>query len=92
MSLNDYKNEVREFLIIMDCFNGNNHQKITWLNEEFELLKKAVNSLERDKIEHQLYDILYLIFEMAADNNFDLDKEWQKGRKRKQEKYLKLKK
>jgi len=92
MSLNDYKNEVREFLIIMDCLNGDNHQKITWLNEEFELLKKAVNSLQRDKIEHQLYDMLYLIFEMAADNNFDLDKEWQKGRKRKQEKYLKLKK
>jgi len=29
---------------------------------------------------------------MAADNNFDLDTEWQKGRKRKQEKYLKSKK
>lgn len=40
MSLNDYKNEVREFLIIMDCLNGDNHQKITWLNEEFELLKR----------------------------------------------------
>ena len=56
---------------------------------EFELLKRAVNDSERDKIEHQLYDMLYLIFEMVADNNFDLDKEWKKGRKRKQEKYLK---
>ena len=92
MSLNEYKNEVREFLIRMDSLNGDNHQKIIWLNEEFELLKKAVSGSERDKIEHQLYDMLYLIFEMAADNNFDLDKEWQKGRKRKQEKYLKLKK
>lgn len=35
MSLNEYKNEVREFLIKMDSLNGDNHQKITWLNEEF---------------------------------------------------------
>lgn len=33
MSLNEYKNEVREFLIKMDSLNRNNHQKITWLNE-----------------------------------------------------------
>ncbi|MGV8983160.1 hypothetical protein [Clostridium sp.] len=92
MSLNEYKNEVIEFLIRMGSLNGDNHQKITWLNEEFELLKTAVNDSERDKIEHQLYDMLYLLFEIAADNNFDLDKEWQKGSKRKQEKYLKSKK
>jgi hypothetical protein len=92
MSLNEYKNEVREFLIRMDSLNGDNHQKITWLNEEFKLLKKAVNNSERDKIEHQLYDILYLVFEMAADNDFDLDKEWKKGKIRKHEKYMKLKK
>ncbi|HHD2752832.1 TPA: hypothetical protein ACOTG0_001627 [Clostridium perfringens] len=48
------------------------------------MLKRAVNDSERDKIEHQLYDMLYLIFEMVADNNFDLDKEWKKVRKRKQ--------
>jgi hypothetical protein len=90
MSLNEYKNEVKEFLIKMNSLNGDNDEKITWLNEEFDLLKKAVNASERDKIEHQLYDILYLVFEMAADNNFDLDKEWEKGRKRKNEKYLKL--
>jgi hypothetical protein len=29
---------------------------------------------------------------MAADNDFDLDKEWQKGKIRKHEKYIKLKK
>lgn len=92
MSLNEYKNEVREFLLSMGSLNGNNHQKITWLCEEFEELKKAVNTLERDKIEHELYDMLYLLFEIAADNDFDLDKEWQAGSKRKQEKYLKLKK
>lgn len=88
MSLNEYKDEVREFLIRMNSLNGDDHQKMTWLYEEFELLKKAVDNSEKEKIEHQLYDILFLIFEMAADNNFDLDKEWERGRKRKQDKYL----
>lgn len=92
MSLNEYKNEVRDFLLRMGSLNGDNHQKTTWLGEEFELLKKAVNASERDKIEHQLYDMLYLLFEIAADNDFNLDKEWQTGSKRKQEKYLKSKK
>lgn len=92
MSLNEYKNEVREFLLRMGSLNGDNSQKVTWLNEEFELLKKAVNASERDKIQHQLYDMLYLLFEMAADNDFDLDTEWKIGNKRKQEKYLKSKK
>lgn len=42
----------------MGSTNGNNSQKITWLNEDFELLKKAVNASERDTIQHQLYDML----------------------------------
>ncbi|MBK1810814.1 hypothetical protein JHL18_09210 [Clostridium sp. YIM B02505] len=92
MSLNKYKNEVRDFLLRMGSLNGDNHQKIAWLSEEFELLKEAVNDSETDEIEHQLYDMLYLLFEIAADNDFDLDKQWQAGNKRKQEKYLKLKK
>lgn len=39
MSLNEYKNEVKEFLIKMNSLNGDNDEKITWLYEEFELLK-----------------------------------------------------
>ena len=38
----------------MDSLSGYNHQKIAWLNEEFELLKRAVNALEREQIEHKL--------------------------------------
>lgn len=88
MSLNEYKNEVKDFLIKMNSLNGDNHQKITWLEEEFELLKDAVNNSDKDRINHQLYDMLYLLFEMAADNDFDLDMEWLAGTKRKQVKYL----
>ena len=61
MSLHEYKNEVREFLIRMGSLNGDNSQKVTWLNEEFELLKKAVNASERDKIQHQL-SICYICY------------------------------
>ena len=88
MSLNHYKNEVKEFLIQMNSLNGDNLQKISWLEEEFDLLKKAVQVSEKDRIEHQIYDMLYLLFEMAADNDFDLDKEWQAGRIRKLKKYI----
>lgn len=42
MSLNLYKNEVRDFLLRMGSLNGDNQEKITWLNEEFDLLKDAV--------------------------------------------------
>lgn len=88
MSLNEYKNEVKDFMIKMNSLNGDNYQKIAWLEEEFELLKNAVNDSNKDRIKHQLYDMLYLLFEIAVDNGFDLDKEWLAGTKRKQEKYL----
>lgn len=38
MSLNVYKNEVKDFLIKMSSLNGDNDQKVAWLEEEFELL------------------------------------------------------
>ena len=43
MSLNNYRDEVKEFLIKMGSNNGDNVQKVNWLNEEFDLLKEAVN-------------------------------------------------
>ena len=88
MSLNKYKNEVKEFMINMKSFNGDNQQKIEWLEEEFILLKNAVNNSNREKIKHQVYDMLYLLFEIAADNDFDLDQEWQAGNIKKQDKYI----
>lgn len=88
MTLNTYRDEVKEFLTRMDSLDGDNEEKIKWLNEEFELFKMAVSNSERAKIQHQLYDMLYLLFEIAADNDFDLDIEWNAGMKKKQIKYL----
>jgi hypothetical protein len=89
MSLNSYTEEVRDFLFRIGSGNESNHQKLEWLNEEFRQLQCAVDSSNMPKIQHQLYDMMYLLFEIAAANDLDLDSEWQSGAKRKEQKYLK---
>jgi hypothetical protein len=37
---------------------------------------------------HQVYDMLFLLFEIAAQRGFDLDAEWNRGRERKEKKYF----
>lgn len=88
MTLNEYKDEVKDFLLATGTLNGNNQQKVHWMEEEFELLKQAIGDNNKERIEHQIYDILYLVFEMAADNDVDLEKQWLIGKKKKQEKYI----
>ena len=88
MSLNLYRIEARDFLEKMNALNGGTEQKIKWLEDEFQLLKDAVKLDETDKIRHQIYDMLFLLFEISADYNFDLDDEWSIGRERKRQKYL----
>ncbi|MDO4199958.1 MAG: hypothetical protein Q4D57_04320 [Clostridia bacterium] len=88
MNLNDYKNEAKEFLIKIDNFGKNQSQKLVWLEKEFELLKSAVEDADNQAISHQIYDMMYLLFEIAADNNCDLNSEWARG-KSKKNKYTK---
>lgn len=90
MSLNTYTEEVSRFLRMVASADESNQQKIAWLGEEFELLKQAVESADMPKVQHQLYDMLFLLFELAAANDLDLDSEWALGAKRKEEKYLSL--
>lgn len=89
MTLNDYTAEVREFLSKMNSDNENNEQKVDWLKEEFALLQSAIEKADMPKVQHQVYDMMFILFEIAAANNLDLDCEWQAGMKRKYEKYLK---
>ena len=89
MSLNGYIEEVRDFLRKVDSDNENNQQKIEWLKEEFALLQDAIEVVDMPKVQHQLYDMMYLLFEIATANDLDLDSEWQAGTKRKAVKYLK---
>ena len=83
MNLNDYRDEVKEFLIKINSFGANQEQKLAWLEKEFHLLKLAVKNSDNKAISHQIYDMMYLLFEIAADNNSDLDSEWVNGRKKK---------
>ncbi len=34
--------------------------------------------------------MLFILFEMVSDHKFDLDNEWNKGRKRKEENYISI--
>lgn len=38
---------------------------------------------------HQIYDVMFLLFSLAADHGLDLDAEWEVGLRRSREKYLK---
>lgn len=89
MSLNSYTEEVRDFLHKIHSNNESNQQKIEWLKEEFAQLQCAIESSNMPKVQHQLYDMIYILFEIAAANNLDLDSEWQTGAQRKAIKYLK---
>lgn len=88
MSLNNYTEEARDFLEKMNALNENIELKLKWLDEEFQLLNNAVEKKDKNKIQHQIYDMLFILFEISADYNLDLDNEWNFDRKRKQEKYL----
>lgn len=86
MDLNDYRDEAGAFLTALGKDNSGIQEKIDFLETEFTLLKKVKK--EPGPLRHQLYDMLFILFEIAAQNGFDLNDEWEKGRKRKAEKYL----
>jgi BarA-like signal transduction histidine kinase len=86
--LNDgYTSEVREFLLKMNLNKENNQQRVDWLMEEFALLQSPIELSDMPKVQHQVYDMMFLLFEIAAANNLDLDSDWLAGMKRKYQKY-----
>ena len=87
MRLNDYRDEVKEFLVNIKALGKNQGKKVEWLQEELNLLKLAIERSDEKRISHQIYDMMHLLFEMAAENNCDLDSEWLEGEKRK-DKYI----
>jgi len=86
MSLNKYRDEVAEFLEQISATQEPVSRVINMLDEEVTLLKESLN--DRDRLSHQLYDVLFLLFEIAAMCDLDMDSEWIQGRERKQTKYL----
>lgn len=86
MNLNNYRDEAEDFLKKLGVQNETLDIKISMLEEEFNLLKKATDN--QVLLKHQIYDMLFILFEIASDYNFDLEEEWAKGRMRKMEKYM----
>lgn len=84
MSLNFYRDEVSEF-IYKSGFSVDIPKIFAMLDEEYSLLKESC--VDAARMQHQVYDMLYLLFEIAAKCNMDLDAEWSKG-KEKKKKYL----
>ena len=85
--LNECRDEAEKFMRQMGDFHQDAEKKLDWLREEFDLLRGAVSLGDREKTAHEIYDMLFLLLELAADNGVDLDAEWENGRRRKAEKY-----
>lgn len=86
--LNLYKNEVLAFLNELGNARADISQMISMVDHKFARLKQVLSD-ECDP-SHALYDVLFLLFELACECNVDLDKEWALGVQRKKKKYLKL--
>ena len=89
MVLNDYRDEAAEFPKAIGADKQHVSRILGWLDEELAELKDATDRDDRRKLCHQIYDMLFLLFELAARFDMDLDAEWATGRERKREKYLK---
>lgn len=84
MPLNRYRDEAGEF---MDRIGAKKDagEILPMIDEELALLRAAQGEAQAER--HQIYDLLFLLFEAAAIGGYDLDAEWQRGRVRKLAKY-----
>ena len=85
MGLNEFRDEAREFLVGIGQSEREASEIIPMLDEEVALLKSSIG--DREKLCHQIYDVLFLLFELAGQYDCNLDLEWEKGREKKQKKY-----
>jgi hypothetical protein len=86
MSLNVYRDEADRFLRAIHAADGSLEEKIGMLQQELDILRQAQPE-DAAVIRHHTYDLLFLVFEIAAQFGADLDAEWAAGRARKAEKY-----
>ena len=85
--LNDYRDQAHGFLNCVDP--GADLPGILRLfREELDMLQHSVDEKQLPSTRHQIYDLLFLVMEMAAVADVDLDAEWQQGLDRKRMKYF----
>ena len=90
MNLNLYRDEAKRFLEQIGAETEADEKIFQMLGDEIEELKKSIGDNVRTC--HQVYDVLFLLFELAAKYDLDLDAEWEKGRQKKAAKYQTAKK
>lgn len=88
MTLNEYRDEARRFMAAIGAGREPVSKILTWLDEETAALTDAATRDDRPMLRHQVYDVLFLLFELAGRFDLDLDAEWSAGRGRKKVKYL----
>ena len=88
MNLNYYRDEAGRFLKSIGASKEHVQKKIAMIEEELEPLKKSTEYPH--KMSHQVYDLMFLLFEIAAQYDLDLEKEWNEGRQMKKRKYIKM--
>ncbi len=86
--LNNYRDEAGEFLRAIGAEQEDISKVLGMLDKEVLTLKRQAASGETTGLAHQTYDVLFLLLELAARFNLDLDAEWTAGRQRKKAKYL----
>lgn len=86
MTLNNYRDEAGDFLEALGAEEEDIPKILDMLDEKLAGFKKSIN--DRTKLSHQTYDVMFLLFELAARFDLDLDAEWAKGQNKKQKKYL----
>ena len=88
MGLNEYRDEAGRFVAAIGAGGQPVSKILAWLDEETAALKDAATQGDSPALRHQIYDVLFLLFELAARFDLDLDAEWSAGRERKKAKYL----
>jgi len=85
MNLNDHRDEAGDFLRMIGATNRPVETILDWLDEELARLRQSL--ADRPELAHRVYDVMFLLFELAATHNLDLDEQWTQGRLRKRAKY-----
>ncbi len=86
MGLNQYRDEAGDFMKALGGAAYSTAAIADMLREELNLLEKAVDDAPR--LRHQIHDVLFLLFELAAIRDFDLDEEWRECLPRAYAKYV----
>ncbi len=86
MSLNHYRDEAGRFLEAIHAAGEPVEEKIAMLENELQIMKDNMRC--DGTLKHQVYDLLFILFEIAAQYDIDLDTAWTAGMRRKESKYM----